>query len=416
MSGSLPSIFQPQPRRAGNAFLGIQQALNSDRESVQSFHPPVPRAHLEAQPRAALPGGLGAVGPGLFSNVMQQPEVINRNTLKHPKVRHHAKQLQQPLLLGHMGEFRTDLRPLSIDGNAIDIGVGSEASRGALHLHDDADDDDVQDDYDYYGGRHPCQHDVDHSSCMPPANNSEATPVPASAIVHDWINYFTPRELVSVNAECSIFSPGSNWPGNVNLKKIEVECQYRRNELAAQHTLASLVLRAEAEQAFGLARAQPSSFLNQVAVETQVTQAQSKTNIPQKSQNTVLQGILQMPPPTTSSDHVSTGVSSSSAAKRPRSNTEKDRIVSSKASQATAAVQSDLSVLKVDSDAVPPVVDVHVPSFCECGAAVVGVWYNKKPHYCQWFRHARYAALRKLLEQNRCKSKCVRFAICNAKA
>lgn len=52
-----------------------------------------------------------------------------------------------------------------------------------------------------------------------------------------------------------------------------------------------------------------------------------------------------------------------------------------------------------------PVVDVFVPSVCECGTVVVGVWYLNRPHYCQWFRHPRYAALRCLLEQNRCKSK-----------
>lgn len=52
-----------------------------------------------------------------------------------------------------------------------------------------------------------------------------------------------------------------------------------------------------------------------------------------------------------------------------------------------------------------PVVDVFVPSVCECGTVVVGVWYLNRPHYCHWFRHPRYAALRSLLEQNRCKSK-----------
>ena len=61
--------------------------------------------------------------------------------------------------------------------------------------------------------------------------------------------------------------------------------------------------------------------------------------------------------------------------------------------------------MEPDLTADRPVVHVHVPSFCECGATVVGVWYNKKPYYCQWFLHKRYAALRKLLEQNRCKSK-----------
>ncbi len=71
---------------------------------------------------------------------------------------------------------------------------------------------------------------------------------------------------------------------------------------------------------------------------------------------------------------------------------------------AVLAVVSPCTV-EPDYTAPRPVVNVHVPSFCECGATVVGVWYNKKPYYCQWFRHNRYAALRKLLEQNRCKSK-----------
>ena len=66
---------------------------------------------------------------------------------------------------------------------------------------------------------------------------------------------------------------------------------------------------------------------------------------------------------------------------------------------------ADPCPVEPDLTAARPVVHVHVPSFCECGATVVGVWYNKKPYYCQWFRHKRYAALRKLLEQNRCKSK-----------
>jgi hypothetical protein len=57
------------------------------------------------------------------------------------------------------------------------------------------------------------------------------------------------------------------------------------------------------------------------------------------------------------------------------------------------------------SDGAVPVVDVHVPSVCECGTVIVGVWYRNRPYYTHWFRHPRYAALRNMLEQNRCKSK-----------
>lgn len=57
------------------------------------------------------------------------------------------------------------------------------------------------------------------------------------------------------------------------------------------------------------------------------------------------------------------------------------------------------------SDGTAPVVDIHVPSVCECGTVIVGVWYRNRPYYSHWFRHPRYAALRSMLEQNRCKSK-----------
>lgn len=57
------------------------------------------------------------------------------------------------------------------------------------------------------------------------------------------------------------------------------------------------------------------------------------------------------------------------------------------------------------SDGAAPVVDIYVPSVCECGTAIVGVWYRNRPYYTHWFRHPRYAALRCMLEQNRCKNK-----------
>jgi hypothetical protein len=57
------------------------------------------------------------------------------------------------------------------------------------------------------------------------------------------------------------------------------------------------------------------------------------------------------------------------------------------------------------SNGAAPVVDIYVPSMCECGTAIVGVWYRNRPYYTYWFRHPRYAALRHMLEQNRCKNK-----------
>ena len=57
------------------------------------------------------------------------------------------------------------------------------------------------------------------------------------------------------------------------------------------------------------------------------------------------------------------------------------------------------------ADGSAPVADIYVPSVCECGTAIVGVWYRNRPYYTHWFRHPRYAALRCMLEQNRCKNK-----------
>ena len=44
---------------------------------------------------------------------------------------------------------------------------------------------------------------------------------------------------------------------------------------------------------------------------------------------------------------------------------------------------------------------VHVPSTCGCGCVVIGVWYGKVAHYCDWFRHPRYRALRAQFELKR---------------
>ena len=67
------------------------------------------------------------------------------------------------------------------------------------------------------------------------------------------------------------------------------------------------------------------------------------------------------------------------------------------------------------SDGAAPVVDVYVPSVCECGTAIVGVWYRSTPHYAHWFRHPRYAALRCMLEQNRRNNKCRPVCIASAR-
>ncbi len=60
-----------------------------------------------------------------------------------------------------------------------------------------------------------------------------------------------------------------------------------------------------------------------------------------------------------------------------------------------------------------PVV-VHVPSICACGCVVIGVWYCKVAHYCEWFRHPRYRVLRSQLELKRRMSNGVFFSSCHS--
>jgi hypothetical protein len=37
----------------------------------------------------------------------------------------------------------------------------------------------------------------------------------SQTIIREWSLFYSPAEIMSVNAAYSVFSPGQNWPGNV---------------------------------------------------------------------------------------------------------------------------------------------------------------------------------------------------------
>jgi hypothetical protein len=57
---------------------------------------------------------------------------------------------------------------------------------------------------------------LNNQPALPPPSNHTPLNLPHSlAIMRDWSQFYSPAEMLSVNASCSVFSPGRNWPGNV---------------------------------------------------------------------------------------------------------------------------------------------------------------------------------------------------------
>ncbi len=266
-------IFQPQASRAGNAFFNIQQALNSDRVS----------AHL------------------LDANMEQQQRIIRNSAQNLPIVHARQKQLQtsfagSPLYGGPLAELIGDVPRASAEGN-------SSA-------------DDAEDDFDYFQHCGSSHHDGIHSSRIPIASNSQTPCEDTYSAVRNWVKLFSPHELVSVDAACSIFVPGSNWPGSVNLKQTEIDCQNKKQGGASQN-LTSLVLRAEAEKSFALRHSHNNMTLDPLAVSHPHIQAQNKTSPTSRPSQPVIQHSKPMPPPTPP-DQKPKFPSNASALKRPR--------------------------------------------------------------------------------------------------
>jgi hypothetical protein len=236
-------IFQPQPSRAGNAFITIQEALKNDRVPLQRGG-----ALNVLHPSASLPG--------------------------------------------------LPARDFSFDSQLCSSGFDSSA-------------DDDDDDYDYYKHSRPDQHNAGLSSHGHLSSDSATT----SLVVRNWIKHFTPQELLSVNAACSVFSPGFNWPGNVSLKQLDLDST--KQQRASHHTLTSLVLRAEAEKTLTLGKSQQMLNSNSL-VPNPLIRSQSAMPPASLLSQPVVRNAKQMPPPAMSPHQSSKSVNSPVAAKRAR--------------------------------------------------------------------------------------------------
>jgi hypothetical protein len=264
-------IFQPQPVRAGDSFSNIQDALKNDRGSVQiqSTNLQQQRFDSGSSPKLSVAQGIQRQAPRAQGSLPGLP-----------------------------------VRDFSFDAQLTTADVNSST-------------DDDDDDYDYFKHCRHNEHGAGLSSRNPISKHSRTSSAATASMIRNWIKHFTPRELVSVNAACSIFSPGTNWPGNVNLRQSETSSQSSRHQRTAQQTLTSLVLTAEAE------RSSSTGHLKQVSnpgtlVAKAPNHTQAATLLSSSLQQPALRNTNSMPPPTISIDQLSKGLNSPSATKRPR--------------------------------------------------------------------------------------------------
>jgi hypothetical protein len=243
------AIFQPQPSRAGNAFLTIQEALKNDRVPLQRGG-----ALNVLHSSASLPG--------------------------------------------------LPARDFSFDSQLGSSGFDSST-------------DEDDDDYDYYKHSLSDQHNAGLSAHGHLSSDLPTSSATTSLVVRNWIKHFTPQELLSVNAACSVFSPGFNWPGNVSLRQLDLDAHSTKQQRASHHTIASLVLRAEAEKTLTLGKSQ--QMLNSASlVPNSLIRSQSAMSLASHLSQPVVRIAKQMPPPAMSPNQSSKGVNSPVAAKRAR--------------------------------------------------------------------------------------------------
>jgi hypothetical protein len=266
-------IFQPQPVRAGDAFSNIQDALKNDRgcAQIQSANVQQQRFDSGSSPKLSVAHAQGA-------------------------------QRQAPRAQG------------SLPGLPVrDFGFDAQLTTADVNSSSDDDDDD----YDYFQHCRHNEHGAGLSSRNPISKDSRTSSAATASMIRNWIKHFTPRELVSVNAACSIFSPGTNWPGNVNLRQSETSSQSSRQQRIAQPTLTSLVLKAEAERSSFTGHSQQMSNPGTLVAKAP-NQTQAATLLSSSLQQPALRNTNSMPPPTISIDQLSKGLNSPSATKRPR--------------------------------------------------------------------------------------------------
>jgi hypothetical protein len=233
--------------------------------------------------------------------------------------------------------------------------------------------------------------------------------LPSGVGVSNWTKHFSLEDLTSASAGQSIFSPLSGpFPGNGPASYIGLS---HENSLHAEDPLTGRILPLLADRSdSGAASCLKMSAVKRGREHFDVSTSLQKVNSDDafmrrlaKIRHNVLSNSAKNDNPSSSGPPSSSGNSSSSgppaAPLSPPNVSSLNRPSVSTTLLPTAAHES----LHTASPCHSPAVDVNVPSLCECGTVIVGVWYRNRPYYARWFRHRRYAALRTALEHNRCR-------------
>jgi hypothetical protein len=221
--------------------------------------------------------------------------------------------------------------------------------------------------------------------------------LPSGVGVSNWTKHFSHEDLTSASAGQSIFSPLSGpFPGNGPASYVGLSYE---NSLHADDLLTGRILPPQADHSdSGVASYLKFSAVKRGREHSDVSTSLQNVNVDDafmrrlaKIRHNVLLNSAKNDNPSSSglpAAHLST--SNLSSLNRP---------IESTTLLPTSAQESPCTASGCHS----PAVDVNVPSVCECGTVIVGVWYRNRPYYARWFRHLRYAALRSVLEQNRCR-------------
>lgn len=220
--------------------------------------------------------------------------------------------------------------------------------------------------------------------------------LPSGVGAINWTKHFSLEELTSASAGQSIFSPLSGpFPGNGPASYVGLSYE---NSLHAQDLLTGRILPPQADHSDSVAPYLKLSSVKRGREHFDLSTSLQNANVDDafmrrltKIRHNVLLNSAKNDNPS-SSGLPAAGMSTSnlSSLNQPSEST---------TLLPTSAQESPSTLSGCHS----PAVGVNVPSVCECGTVIVGVWYRNRPYYARWFRHLRYAALRTVLEQNRCR-------------
>jgi hypothetical protein len=237
-----------------------------------------------------------------------------------------------------------------------------------------------------------CQASLDAS----PENPKNQTPFNTS--ISRWTKHFTLQDLTSASAGNSIFSPHSGpFPGDGPAVYREIEFE---DSSSADLQLSGGIVHPNSElrNSVGVLNRIPSAVKREQDFSDVAPVLQTEDNFIQRLTKNP-QGVLVNSPKNGSAPMSSLDNSPANAPQKSSSCVSFNQPFKSPVLPSHGAIKS-----RRDSHArVAPVADILVPSCCECGTVIVGVWYRNRPYYTHWFRHPRYSALRSMLEQNRCK-------------